>query len=64
MLLKSKEYHKYQSWTPYLKLWLPDSTVNWDSHKMELGPRGIVSQNSKKQEGQSLQPEILLTFVP
>ena len=40
---------------------LPDSTVNWDSRKMELGPRGIVSQNSKKQEGQSLQPEMLLT---
>ena len=37
-----------------MKSWLPDSTVNWDSHMIELGPRGIVSQNSKTQEGQSL----------
>ena len=51
MLLKSKEYHKYQSWTPYWKLWLPDSTVNWDSHKMELGPRGLSVRIPKNKKG-------------
>ena len=42
---------------------LPDSTVNWDSHKKENRPRGMISLQTLIQEGQSLKPKLLLNFV-
>ena len=42
---------------------LPDSTVNWDSHKKENRPRGMISLKTLIREGQSLKPKLLLNFV-
>ena len=45
-----------------MKSWLPDSTVNWDSHMIELGPRGLSVRIPKHKKGK-VSTEMSLTFV-
>ena len=58
-----KSIIKHQKRTQNLKLWLPDSTVNWDSHIIEFKPRELSVRILKHKKGKaSIQKCRLILF--